>query len=490
MDKRFFSREVIEVQGFNRIKFNKVLGILLTAVFLLTGSMGANLALPAVALADDPIELAAGTVTGNPGDVIEVPITLTSSGDIYGGQYDLNYDPSLLTYKRTVIGSDIAASFRIASNQIASGEVRLLYIPLAGANRIPAGTVVVATMQFEVAEGASPGASCTLGLTGVKFHDGDGARLPITTNNGQFSVAQEAIAVTGVSLNKTADTIIPSLSDQLTATIAPANATNQGVTWESDNEGVATVSSTGLVTAVDPGTANIFVTTDDGGYTASCEVTVPDTAIDEWVSSFDELTAAISNAPSASSYTIALSNNCATDRFEIHLPQDCSILVVNGTTEPLTIDGFKCVADSGSLEFGPNINFIDGVETERPFHLIINGNVTGSSSRYVGFGIDAERGSRVTVNGNVYGNDGVNINYGDIGIYVDYATVTVNGDVYGGNTNNGRGGPGVYCWFSGTVTVYGNVNGGNGIGVPGGVAIYGSGITVYGTVTDGTDIGC
>jgi hypothetical protein len=479
------------MQRFKKSKFNKVAGMLLAVAFLFTGSFGASLVQqPAVALVDDPIELTAGTVTGNPGDTVEVPITLTSSGKVAGGQYDLSIDLSLLTYKQTVAGDDISTSFRMLSNQLESGDIRVMHLRLARANRIPAGTVVIAVMQFEVAAGASPGAACALELTGVKYHDGDRIVLPVTANNGQFSVPAEAIGVTGVILNKTTDTIIPSLSDQLTVAITPANATNQDVTWESDNEAVATVSSTGLVTAVAPGTANIIITTDDGGYTATCEVTVPDTSIDGWVSSFDGLTEAISNAPSGSTYTIALLNNCETDRFEIiGLPQNCSILVVNGTTELITIDGFKCNASSGSLEFGPNINFIDGIETELPFDLIINGDVTGSSSRYVGFGIDAERGSRVTVNGNVYGNDGVNIGYGDIGIYVDYATVTVNGDVYGGNANNVQGGVGVCCWGGGAVTVYGNVNGGNGIGVPGGAAISGSGITVYGTVTDGTNIG-
>lgn len=55
--------------------------------------------------------------------------------------------------------------------------------------------------------------------------------------------------------------------------MSPSNASNKGVTWSSDDESVATVSD-GVITSVSAGTANITVTTVDGGKTATCEVTV------------------------------------------------------------------------------------------------------------------------------------------------------------------------------------------------------------------------
>jgi uncharacterized protein YjdB len=58
------------------------------------------------------------------------------------------------------------------------------------------------------------------------------------------------------------------------ATVAPANATVKTVTWESDNDEVATVDSAGKVVGVAAGTATITVTTTDGGFTDDCEVTV------------------------------------------------------------------------------------------------------------------------------------------------------------------------------------------------------------------------
>jgi uncharacterized protein YjdB len=82
------------------------------------------------------------------------------------------------------------------------------------------------------------------------------------------------IAVTGVSLDKNELAMqVGGATQTLTATIAPANATNQNVTWVSDDTDVATVEN-GVVTAVGEGTANITVTTQDGSFTASCAVTV------------------------------------------------------------------------------------------------------------------------------------------------------------------------------------------------------------------------
>lgn len=82
------------------------------------------------------------------------------------------------------------------------------------------------------------------------------------------------IAVTGVTLNKSTSTIVEGSSDDLDATVAPANASNPNVNWSSSNPAIATVGNEGLVSAVAEGTATITATTVDGGFTASCVVTV------------------------------------------------------------------------------------------------------------------------------------------------------------------------------------------------------------------------
>jgi hypothetical protein len=85
----------------------------------------------------------------------------------------------------------------------------------------------------------------------------------------------KTVYVTGVTLDKTTITLTTTgATEQLTATVVPNNATNKAVTWSSSDTLKATVSTSGLVTAVATGTATITVTTTDGGYQASCTVTV------------------------------------------------------------------------------------------------------------------------------------------------------------------------------------------------------------------------
>ena len=90
--------------------------------------------------------------------------------------------------------------------------------------------------------------------------------------NGELVSAN--IPVTGITLLPASLTFsVGSPSQQLASTIAPANASNKNLIWTSNNPAVATVSATGMVTAVSVGTATITVTTVDGGRTATTAIT-------------------------------------------------------------------------------------------------------------------------------------------------------------------------------------------------------------------------
>ena len=84
----------------------------------------------------------------------------------------------------------------------------------------------------------------------------------------------KSVAVTEVRLNKASVTLVEGNTEELMATVMPENATDKGIEWTSNNESVATVSPTGLVTAIKDGKATITVKTNDGGFTATCAVTV------------------------------------------------------------------------------------------------------------------------------------------------------------------------------------------------------------------------
>ena len=93
------------------------------------------------------------------------------------------------------------------------------------------------------------------------------------TINGYNSGGGETIDVTGVSLSPNSTSVEAGKDVTLTATVAPSNASNQGVSWSTSDASVATVSG-GIVTGVAEGSATITVTTSDGDFTATCAVTV------------------------------------------------------------------------------------------------------------------------------------------------------------------------------------------------------------------------
>ena len=123
--------------------------------------------------------------------------------------------------------------------------------------------------------------AATVSQEGIVTAVGEGkATITVKTNDGGFSascevtVNKKVIAVTSVVLGNTELTLVEGEEEKLAVAVTPENATDKSVVWESGNESVATVSQEGLVTAVGEGKATITVKTNDGGFSASCEVTV------------------------------------------------------------------------------------------------------------------------------------------------------------------------------------------------------------------------
>ena len=89
------------------------------------------------------------------------------------------------------------------------------------------------------------------------------------------------VPVTGVALNYDTYTLDVNQTLQLEAIVSPSDASNQTVTYESDNSAVASVSESGVVTGRLAGDATIIVRTDDGGFTDTCIITVQSDSGDE-----------------------------------------------------------------------------------------------------------------------------------------------------------------------------------------------------------------
>lgn len=72
------------------------------------------------------------------------------------------------------------------------------------------------------------------------------------------------VEITKIQINENIENLGVGQSKTLTVTITPSNATNKNITWKSDNESIATINSSGKVTAKKDGTVNITATSSNG----------------------------------------------------------------------------------------------------------------------------------------------------------------------------------------------------------------------------------
>ena len=118
--------------------------------------------------------------------------------------------------------------------------------------------------------------------------------ITATTNEGGFTakckvvVSNSVIKVTGIEVAEESIEVGSGKTERIKASITPSNATNTGLIWKSDDEKIATVSSTGLVTGVKKGSTTITVTTKDGGFEKRIEVSVDEISL-KGISMQDEL---------------------------------------------------------------------------------------------------------------------------------------------------------------------------------------------------------
>ncbi|MDR0785462.1 MAG: Ig-like domain-containing protein [Treponema sp.] len=102
--------------------------------------------------------------------------------------------------------------------------------------------------------------------------------LGFTTSCDNGSGGNGTVRVTGVTLTETAKKVSAGAEFNLTATVAPDNASGKAVVWTVDRDSIVSLSATSgetvTVSALAAGSATVAVTTVDGGFAASCAVTV------------------------------------------------------------------------------------------------------------------------------------------------------------------------------------------------------------------------
>ena len=152
----------------------------------------------------------------------------------------------------------------------------------------------------------------------VSAYEEGTATITVTTLDGGYTATCKVIVsaelekpganVTGVSLNASSLSLNKGEEAVLAAVVSPSSAINKSVTWSSSDATVATVTNDGTVKAGIAGVATITVTTDEGGYTATCEVTVIDPNLENPVVEVKDSTAILTfpKVPEATFYEVSV----------------------------------------------------------------------------------------------------------------------------------------------------------------------------------------
>ena len=236
-------------------------------------------ATPALAVYDEEEEDYTIDKTGaeiKTGDIVAYKIAVANNPGMIGFKIFLDYDKAQLKLRDMTAARKFSGGVWLPVNDIGNmGVISWVTTSDVDAN----GTIV--TLYFDVL--AAAGTTVDFPMRMASCMNESKEELGGTLSYTSFTVAgggetPTVVPVTGVTLDKTTLELVEGGDAQLTAAVAPDNATNSKVTWTSDSAQV-TVDETGKVTAKyfaagDTGKAAITVTTEDGSYTASCQVTV------------------------------------------------------------------------------------------------------------------------------------------------------------------------------------------------------------------------
>lgn len=180
--------------------------------------------------------------------------------------------------------------------------------------------------------------------------------VTVTTEDGgltascQVTVKSNVVNVENVSLSKTELTLTEGEIATLTAVVSPSNATNKNVRWVSSNAAVASVEG-GKVTALKVGSATITVTTEDGGKTANCQVSVKPKIVNVQSVSLNKSSITLTEGESTT-LTAVVSPSNATNKNVRWSSSDASVAsVVNGKVTALKAGSstIKVTTEDGGL---------------------------------------------------------------------------------------------------------------------------------------------
>lgn len=210
------------------------------------------------------------SVEGEPGETVSVNVSTKNNSGIVSMKLNVKYDASVLELVDQPVGG---AFENVIFGPSTANPIVINWVNTLSPNNTTDG--VVATLTFRVLDTATEGESnLTLTYDEDDVYDKNYDNVYFDIVNGSVTVKYPLVPVMGVTIDenmslKTGETKTPTFA------VNPANASDKTVSFKSDNTGVAIVNEkTGEVTGISKGIAVITVTTQDGGFSDFCTVTV------------------------------------------------------------------------------------------------------------------------------------------------------------------------------------------------------------------------
>ncbi|MGN0536807.1 MAG: alpha-amylase family glycosyl hydrolase, partial [Acutalibacteraceae bacterium] len=302
------------------------------------------------------------------------------------GQYSTEGCSGNIAFKRRYTDSttDSFACVAISGNATFSGVPNGKYVDAVTGDvqNVTNGTLKASVsgkgnMKVYVLDTAKTPAPGRVIPNGIYLTDG-GANQPIT--GGEIAI----INPTSITLDKTSVTVKEATTAKVTATIAPADATNKSVTWTTSDASVATVAG-GTITGVSKGTATITAKTSNG-LTATVKVTVTENTdiVKPTGITLDKTSLTLTEGDS-DTLTATVTPSNATNKTVTWTSSDTSVATVDGsgnvkavsagtaTITAQTFNGYKATA-TVTVE-ARQITQIKGIYFEKPSNWGSNVNV-------------------------------------------------------------------------------------------------------------------
>ena len=202
----------------------------------------------------------------------------TKDGSVNGNSDACWVDNVYIGAPLAVTGIDVLEHLDIPVN--GTGTVAYSVLPENAYNK---------NVSFESADAGIAAVNANGVVTGVSAGE---TTITVTTEDGGFTGACTINvynqAVTGVTIEPSEAELNVGSSTKLTATVLPENASNKNVVYSVDDESILSVDQDGNVTGLSLGTATVTVTTEDGGFSASAEITVCYAPANTWTAIGEE----------------------------------------------------------------------------------------------------------------------------------------------------------------------------------------------------------